>query len=121
MTNEDAVSVLKHLDDKIGILFAAHRDLHNAEDTARKTALDISIREIERRLDGLNHESSRLVAMQKTYMPRESFEIQHEEFRREIDALRIFEANIRGQVVAYASVISIVIGVVLFVVGRLWQ
>lgn len=121
MTTNDDVSVLKHLNEKIDILFATHRELHASEEKARQVALEISIHEVERRLDSLNGEAARLVAIQKNYLPRETYEMQSLEFRRDIDQLRMFEANIRGQILAYASIISFAVGIALFIVGRLWK
>ena len=128
MTEQDTVSILKHMDDKlvalkelVVILEDNHKVLHDKEERARDKALDISIAEVNRRLDLLNGEASRLVSMQNTYLPRELFNSQHEEFRREIDALRLFEANIQGKIVAYASVISLAIGIVTFVIDKVWK
>ena len=110
-----------------------------------KTALDLQAAENSRRLDILNGEADRLHAMQTTYLPRELYEAAHKEVVRRLDGaivkddfvstrkeifaqvdrllievehLKIVEANLRGQVVAYSASIGIALSVITFILNK---
>jgi hypothetical protein len=38
----------------------------------------------------------------------------------ELERLRLLEANIRGQIIAYSAVASLIVGVLFFIAGKLW-
>ena len=39
---------------------------------------------------------------------------------KELERLRLLEANIRGQIVAYSAVASLIVGILFFIAGKLW-
>jgi hypothetical protein len=110
----DSVTLQGHLEGKVGALKAqictwvdAHSEKH-----------DLEAKEIARRLDILNGEADRLRQMQATYLPRELYDTQCSEFRREIDELRLFRANITGQIVAYSAAIGLALSVITFILSK---
>jgi len=138
----ETVPLLKHLEEKIE---AAHKkfclwtvdhiDRHaleaerdRVEKESIRRALDISSAEYARRLDFLNGEAERLREMQMTYILRETYDMSHRQLedkldtiRKELDRLRLVEANMRGQVVAYSAAIALAMSIITFIANRLWK
>jgi hypothetical protein len=101
--------------------------VHNTERDNTKRALDVQSSEYARRLEILNGEAGRLHAMQITYLPRELHEAsakdvsaQIDRLRKEIEELRLFRENIRGQMIAYSAAISLAISIIMFVANKLF-
>ena len=138
----ETVPLLKHLEEKIE---AAHKkfclwtvdhiDRHaleaerdRVEKESIRRALDISSAEYARRLDFLNGEAERLREMQMTYILRETYDISHRQLEdkldtilKELDRLRLVEANMRGQVVAYSAAIALAMSIITFIANHLWK
>lgn len=72
-------------------------------------ALLIQTKEIERRLENLNGEASRLRDIQATYLPRETYEIQQKDTTKKIENLEDYKNNNQGKNTILAVVISIVL------------
>jgi hypothetical protein len=100
--------------------------VHNTERDNTKRALEVQSSEYARRLEILNGEAGRLHSMQMTYLPRELHEAsnrdvsaQIDRLRKEIEELRLFRENIKGQMVAYSAAISLAISIIMFVASKL--
>lgn len=100
--------------------------VHNTERDNTRNALDIQSTEYARRLDILNGEAGRLHSMQVTYLPRELHDAsvkdvmsQIDRLRKDIEDLRLFRENMRGQMIAYSAAISLAITIISFVANKL--
>ena len=80
----------------------AWRESHNE-------ALHLETAELRRRLDILNGESERLRQMQVTYLPRESYQIEHDRLRKDVEELQGFRNNLIGQMAMISTFFSIIV------------
>lgn len=98
--------------------------------TATTKALELQAREYERRLHDLNGEAARLRVIQETYIPREVYEVGHKELQRVSDAryeeilrslseLKEFRANYQGRQSIISIVISFIVSLIIFYIGKL--
>lgn len=118
--------------------------LDTAKDSA-DMALNLNSSEIARRLEFLNGEAERLRIMQASYIPREMHEsslkeinrrldsvvnsdefkmfrnqvtVQLDSMRENIDRLKLVEANMRGQILAFSAAIGFALSVITFVLSK---
>lgn len=61
--------------------------LMQAEKESMERALKLQSSEYERRLTDLNHKAEQLKDMQMTYLPRETYEVQHKQLTDRFDDL----------------------------------
>ena len=72
-------------------------------------ALNLETSELRRRLDILNGEADRLREMQATYLPRESYQIEHDRLRKDVEELQGFRNNLIGQMAMISTFFSIIV------------
>ena len=93
MTSKEQVSLKEHLNSRL---------------CALEKAVDVAKKEMDRRLEGMNHLESKL----NVYMTKESYETKHELIQRQVDELRIAKAVLDGkasqQSVNVAMIVSII-------------
>ena len=114
------ISLQEHLEKQIHALEAkiclwekAHTDKHDLE----YRALGLQSHEYSRRLDDLNNENTRIAKIQDSCVPQNVYDVRHEEIKRQIGGIleelknvRLFQENIKGQMLAYAAIGSVVVG-----------
>jgi len=106
---EDGVS-LKEYFEKV---FAVEKE-------ATAKALKLQSSENNRRLDLLNGEATRLVAMQATYLPRETHDLQYKVLADKVNSLELSRAEIKGkadQTTVNITLTIAVIGLILSAIG----
>jgi len=81
-------------------------------------ALDLQSKEYLRRLDMLNGEGERLRSMQATYLPRETYEINHKELCNKIDELEEFKNNALGRQAILMILLSAAVSIVVVFFSR---
>lgn len=86
---------IEHLRDVMKLTFVAG-------DRERLLALS----EVNRRLDLLNGEAGRLVKMQDTYVPRETYDTRNNNFEKDLRELRDFKNNSQGRQTILSVVVS---------------
>ena len=114
---------------------------HNAQRDATEQALELQAAENLRRLDNLNHEARERKEREAKYLLQIVFdtyktatEQQLDKFvsrdtflslandvsglRKDINSLQIFEANIKGQIIAYSAAFGFGFGVVAFILNK---
>jgi len=112
----------------------AHAERHALE----RETITLSLFEIDRRLELLNGQAKRERDMQATFLPRELFDVNTKEIRQvvalservmcekidrlstEVDRLRMVEANLKGQIVAYSAAIGLAMSVITFVINKMF-
>lgn len=104
MTNSELI----HIREIIDLRIKALSDLLEERYKSQEIALNLSTAEYHRRLDLLNGEAARLIAMQATYLPRESFENKFLIIHEQISELKEFRGNVVGRLAMLSGIISFV-------------
>lgn len=86
--------------------------------TSSQLALDLGAKETERRLDLLNGEAERLRLIQATYLPREVYDANYSELRKEIVGLNSSRDIQNGRNSVLSGVIAFTTSVLLIVIGH---
>ena len=84
----------------------------------QEKALTLQTAELARRLDFLNGEAERLRIMQMTYLPRETYDINHSDLNKRTTELEAYRERSIGQQAVIASVISVAIGVLMLLLSE---
>ena len=84
-------------------------------------ALSLRTGEVERRLSELNHVHQRAVEDRSQFLPREVFEQYLREVQSWRDSVNADLNQARGRATMLAAVISLAVGVVVFILNRVWR
>lgn len=85
-------------------------------------AVRLAARQMEKRLDSMNEFREQLKDQSNTFLPRDSFEAKHELIQKQVDELRMIQAEVRGKAsqmsvsVAYIGIgISFLVAIIDFI------
>jgi len=91
---------------------------------AQNKALELQAREYERRLENLNNEARQLKEMQRTYLPRETWEAAFSNIAKDIRELRESRAELQGKASMQSVVGAYVIaglGILVGIIGIFYK
>ncbi len=106
-------------------VIAMERDIEHVREVMKLTFVTndrerlLSVAETNRRLDLLNGEAGRLVKMQDTYVPRETYETYRGNIDKELRELRDFKNNSQGRQAVIAVIVSIATSLGFFILSWL--
>ena len=133
--------------DRLRIMQATYvpREIYEASIKDVRQALELSSRDISSKFDAVNSDIEKLRENMSTYLPRELHEVsvkdisrrldgsvscdefkafrvqnkeQIEKMTNELDRLRLVEANLRGQVIAYSATIGLALSIITFILNK---
>ena len=111
------------LHERLVLQISTLREIIETRLDAADHALGLQAREVERRLDGLNHEQARLAADRAFFVPRETFEGFARETRGWRDRVEQYMAEGQGRNKGLSVAWAVLIGMVptLLALAALWQ
>lgn len=99
--DEQRITIREYID----LLLKGHAREHTLnEEQLRKQAT-----EYERRLSDLNHAHAEAQRVLNTYLPRESYDVQHKELILRVEKLERNESNMAGRFATWGVVFTIVV------------
>jgi hypothetical protein len=84
-------------------------------------ATELQAKEYERRLSELNHAHAKAEERDELFLKKEVFEITLAEWRIWRDSVNSMASEAKGRAVMLSSVISIGVGLIVFILSHIWK